>query len=264
MHSPQRNGFTLVELLVVVSIIVILIAILLPAVEGAVYQAQLASCATRVRAVATNVISYATQNLASYPYRPSLAMNDAGWRRPNNINDSKYDDRTLLFQVVQPELLVDPLSGLINVEEPPAHSQVFSNYALWFGMQYPGEDGSLLRLNERLTWQGNQFSVLASDEDSILSDLANPGTHSSHNDSERRQQFVQFQEHTPGGFVMSRYQGTATHMRGPVDTNYAFTDGSVLRYNGVKWDDNQMARVPQGIGPDMSVYPIRWTHLPRR
>ena len=50
---PIRNGFTLVELLVVITIIVILLALLAPALDKAIYQAELAVCGTRVRAIAT-------------------------------------------------------------------------------------------------------------------------------------------------------------------------------------------------------------------
>ena len=59
-HNPK--GFTLVELMVVVTIIVILISVLLPAMEGAMTQAQIARCATNMDAIATGSVTYALDN----------------------------------------------------------------------------------------------------------------------------------------------------------------------------------------------------------
>ena len=42
-----QSAFTLVELMVVITIIVLLLALMMPALDKAVYQAELASCMTR-------------------------------------------------------------------------------------------------------------------------------------------------------------------------------------------------------------------------
>src|SRR5207253_2093486 len=49
----HRNGFTLIELLVVVTVIVALLAMLAPALDKAVYQAELAVCAANLRTIAS-------------------------------------------------------------------------------------------------------------------------------------------------------------------------------------------------------------------
>src|SRR5687768_324821 len=68
LEKPMsRRGFTLVELLVVVTIIVVLLAMLVPALSKAVYQAQLAQCAAGLRATGTGVIEYASANRRFYP-----------------------------------------------------------------------------------------------------------------------------------------------------------------------------------------------------
>lgn len=62
----QREGFTLVELLVVVSVIAILVAILLPSLAKAREQAKTVICQTRMRGLVGGAITYAAE-FGRYP-----------------------------------------------------------------------------------------------------------------------------------------------------------------------------------------------------
>jgi prepilin-type N-terminal cleavage/methylation domain-containing protein len=66
-RSPNRRGFTLVELLVVVGIIAVLIALLLPALGRARESARRIACASNLRQLAGACIAYAQANRGSYP-----------------------------------------------------------------------------------------------------------------------------------------------------------------------------------------------------
>ena len=65
--TGRCRAFTLVELLVVVSIIALLIAILLPSLSKARKQAKLVMCLSNIRAMSTGVMTYAAEYFGTLP-----------------------------------------------------------------------------------------------------------------------------------------------------------------------------------------------------
>jgi|GEM_PF-2159631 len=66
-QAGRSQAFTLIELLVVISIISLLVAILLPALAQARYQANITSCATRVRQVGLATMLYVSDSNDYFP-----------------------------------------------------------------------------------------------------------------------------------------------------------------------------------------------------
>ena len=66
------NGFTLVELLVVIGIIGVLISILLPALQNARHKANMVACQSNMRQVGTAMLMAANENKGGLPWPSSL------------------------------------------------------------------------------------------------------------------------------------------------------------------------------------------------
>src|SRR5258707_913 len=67
LFRDQRNGFSLIELLVSIAIISILLALLLPVLPAARRAGQLAKCMSNMRQISTAVLMYNTDNEGYFP-----------------------------------------------------------------------------------------------------------------------------------------------------------------------------------------------------
>ena len=291
-HSARRGearhsraiGFTLVELLVVITILVVLLALLTPALDQAVYQAELAVCQARQKSAATGVIQYAMNNKRAYPLRRGLQ--DATWQWiPPEVASTQFDDRSTIFDAIHPSMILDPFCAKIDPAKSGANTFVSGNYSLWFGWRYMrgSNERGMNKIGDRFTWTDTltnpsvqyAFSLLLSDEDRSVQN----SDQSSHPDTAGkmvRSPGSQDEVNTVPLWNLVGLYATWSNwntnptpkVRGPLDLNYAYDDGSVVRLNGVKLGNEEERIV--GV-PDHSVqqgssriFVDLWRQIPRQ
>jgi prepilin-type N-terminal cleavage/methylation domain-containing protein len=277
------KGFTLIELLVVVTIIVVLLSLLAPAMDRAIYSAELAACGANLHVVGLGVQNYAMDNRRRYPYRAGVhdATNtvDTGdtflatsaWH-PHKIwnggtGGNARDDRPLLARYMGINAaLNDPLSRKADLAGAKVGSQTYGSYYLWFGYQFAGQN-AMEKMGDRLAWaEGgtrSRFDVLAGDQDDVRFADTTAATFASHPDRDAVLHGELYQDAGNPLSVVSRWAVQGAAERGPIDTNFVFAAGDVGRYDAVEVDqDDRMIKVPVFNGATHTL--TQWSHLPRR
>jgi len=269
---PFHCAFTLIELLVVITIMIVLLALLTPALEQAIYQAELAVCGTNLNGVALGVTSYALDYKRRYPHRPPSPLPNGGEsaRRPNVLTMSAvqsptfpHDERPIIqAHIPINAMLKCPLAKDIDLVNTDLDSTVHSNYSLWYGWYIVGPDRvkhkPMARLGDRLGWEDDtsqgrrryEFSVIATDMESSVIQAAHPDKDGTLTNIVLQDEYAslglvegaEFPD-ARAKYVLSFWSGSAT--RGLMDRNFAYADGSVNRMMDLSVDDERMVPVPE-------------------
>ena len=242
-HSVK--GFTLVELLVVVTVIIVLLALLTPALDRAVYQAELATCGANLKGFTLAMQTYAMGNQRRYPNRGLPEQIIRFGQGPHCLANpvegdaaagGTYDMRPSLAGIIQiNKMLNDPLTKAVDLEFDSGVNDTFilASYYMWFDWQVKGADGGpgMKKLGDRWTYRGRRYSLLVSDYDSYIN---NANLAASHPDDRRLWNNVQertLNPFTTSLFTISVWKRDGSRARDPLDLNFGYADGSVRRLN---------------------------------
>jgi len=273
MHDSTGGAFTLVELLVVIAIIVVLMALLAPALDQAVYHSELVRCSGNIKTLVQGGVLYASGNARRYPtgqprttrpgYSPDLLARE---------DDPGIDLRPVFDKAGIPwqKLLLCPLDGQIDLtsEGNDSDTMVLANYTLFFGWQYNGYSG-MNKLGDdlsapdphSLTRTGStierRFKVLVSDKH--LENWPVGSRHSTHPNRLHTANRIRYQNDIPnpetdiGGVLVMGEKYTYSEWRianrgSPHDLNFGLSDGSVLRLDAVGVDDGRLKSAPPRYG----------------
>ena len=267
MTRTAPRAFTLVELLVVITIIVVLLALLTPALDQAVYQAELATCGAQLHSMGLGAQTYALDHQRHYPYRRSLWLADT-------VAYAPYDLRPIVRPYIPVSMMLDPLAPPIDISESTAKpgDYPFANYALRFGWFFTGQQG-MRRMGDQWTWADGAntwaFSILASDYDRVIRN----GNHVSGSPPDKIGRMVHYVDGVGQGtnLTLSRWELPTSHMRGAIDMNFVFTDGSVDRLTDVGVNDplhspsldERMVRVPNYHNSTSNNWDAEWHNVPQ-
>jgi len=272
-----RPAFTLLELLVIITLLVVLLALLAPALDSAICQAQLARCGANLHGIASGVLSYAVDHKREYPGAGRSVFWTAQYL--NEANEGSFDLRQIIRSYLQVDrLFLDPLAGNIDLSieangkgirtdsgQPGQGTRCLGNYSWYMRWGYPAPDVAMNRLGQRFSWNGDSFDVLAADVDTRHE---GGWALSGHPDADAAESFYRVQDAFPPGWVqtvpgrytLSWWQNSNGKARGLIDNNYLIQDGSVARLNAVLLSDPRMALVPDIMNLTESL--VRRVQLP--
>jgi prepilin-type N-terminal cleavage/methylation domain-containing protein len=133
-RSDHRNGFTLVELLVVIGIIALLIAILLPSLNKARESARRTACLSNLRQVHQSYMLYALSNKDEMP----IGVLGGAWQMNYMIwNNDRYASFGKLFEA---DYVKEP-----RVFYCPSDSGLYYQYDTMQNLYTPGKVGTYVR-----------------------------------------------------------------------------------------------------------------------
>lgn len=238
----KKRHFTLIELLIVISIIALLAALLLPALARVRYKAKLVVCASNLHQVGLAAQVYANDNHSRYPYRKNVrgiyydAFSVPYYAR---YKDYSATDDIPTFRAMNLEGTHCPFTTIDWNNTTSSRSAGYSYFFGWTAEKGGFPECSLLKAGKEMVFKGDTFDILASD---IF--------------HQREKYGIQAVAHPDYGTNILTslgkwWESTGNRGRGPLDMNFCRTDGSVFLLNRLlSGTDPRLKRLPYENGPE--------------
>jgi prepilin-type N-terminal cleavage/methylation domain-containing protein len=280
----RASGFTLVELLVVISIIVVLLSMLAPAMDRAVYEAEMAVCQTQHSAIARGASVYAMGFRRMYPYRPTMQSENGQFCRIQSriAGGLGNDDRPILREFIGIKTFQDPLNPKVDYDTPLNDVWVLPSTWLLFGGRgiidpAKNKHQAMTKVGDRLKWQGSTHPGWTPNDSGIAREWAFDYL-TSEEDWNRLSDEIRTAHPDDAGLLEAQgLQGESVFLvlngfrsrwiarsanRGKIHQNFARADGSTRRLNNIEnHDRNQTVEIPE-FEDDGSNFPSNAGHLP--
>jgi hypothetical protein len=262
----MARAFTIVELLVSVTLIVLLLALLAPALDRAIYRSELTLCATNMKAFGTAATMYGANHQRAYP-------DHAGRAWPYHLSNP-FAMMLMPYTALNRNLNC-PFSKAMDYEGSVQRNStggIIPPYALWFGWRYTGHSVKT-RMGRPMTALDHtdtsdprtvSFSVMASDWDLFYRTGDTRGSHPDYDPAERHNEWRQDSDENPlmPGQNISVAPRTysfwwgfgAGKVRGLFDMNVGWEDGAVLSFMAVlpRDADDRMAYISPTTDPALN------------
>jgi prepilin-type N-terminal cleavage/methylation domain-containing protein len=269
MVHQTPTGFTLVELLVVVTMIVVLMAMLAPALDQAIYRAELVQCAARQAGITTSVQLYAMGHKRIYPaldpfdagVQPANIKGPVGGGGPGNSDPFDYRPKVRAYMPVNN--LHCPMAGTLDLEDDSS-VWIWTTYEIRAGFGYFTKDGlgavtgrspGMWRIGDRWQFTDTQtdpgkpttydFNIVVGDIDRHTDTDRSAASHPDRGDAAN----LILESYRDPLYIYNLWvtKKDGVMRTGLLDANWAYQDGSAGTVAGIKPHpqvDERMARIP--------------------